>query len=168
MSRHHTLSHALLVALPALFVSAFLPAFAAGIALLVRGTFSLMSFIPIVPAISAVIGAVVAGYALVDHLQIPRKYQEYAALAPRPLPAFVTPHIAAVVFFGAPSARFIRETGAPPITIGARFLPKKASFCAPGDTICDGAPIGQPSIQHGFYPFNGMTFAAADFVVPRL
>ena len=48
-------------ALPALFVSAFLPAFAAGIALLVRGTFSLVSVIPIVPAISAWICAVVAG-----------------------------------------------------------------------------------------------------------
>ncbi|HNP56973.1 MAG TPA: cutinase family protein [Gordonia sp. (in: high G+C Gram-positive bacteria)] len=113
-------------------------------------------------------GAVVSGYALVDHLQIPRKYQEYAALAPRPLPTFVTPHLAAVVFFGAPSARFIRDTGAPPITIGARFVPKVASYCAPGDTICNGAPIGQPSIQHALYPFNGMTFAAADFAARRL
>ena len=78
------------------------------------------------------------------------------------------PHLAAVVFFGAPSARFIRDTGAPPITIGARFVPKVASYCAPGDTICNGAPIGQPSIQHALYPFNGMTFAAADFAARRL
>ncbi len=49
-------------ALPALFVSAFLPSIATGIALAVRGTFSIMSFIPIVPAISAVIGAVITGY----------------------------------------------------------------------------------------------------------
>lgn len=113
-------------------------------------------------------GAVVAGYALVDHLQIPRQYQAYARLAPRPMPAFVNRHLAAVVLFGAPSARFIRDTGAPPITIGARFVPKTASYCAPGDNICDGAPIGRPNIPHGLYPFNGMTLAAADFVVRRL
>ncbi len=49
-------------AIPALFVQAALPAIATGIVLAVGGTFSLMSFIPIVPAISAVIGAVITGY----------------------------------------------------------------------------------------------------------
>ncbi len=113
-------------------------------------------------------GAAVAGYALVDHLQIPAQYQAYARFAPPPLPAGITGHLAAVVLFGAPSARFIRDLGAPPITIGARFRPRTASFCAPGDTICDGAPAGRPSLQHGYYPFNGMTVAAAAFVVRRL
>ncbi|GED98810.1 cutinase family protein [Gordonia crocea] len=113
-------------------------------------------------------GAVVAGYALVDKLQIPRKYQQYAHYAPAPLPASVTPHIAAVITFGAPSKRFIRDVGAPPITIAGRFAPKVAQFCAPGDTICNGAPVGGPSIQHAFYAFNGMMDAASDFVVRRL
>ena len=113
-------------------------------------------------------GAVVAGYALVDKLAIPAIYKQYAHFAPPPLPANVTRHVAAVVFFGAPSARFIRDLGAPPITLGARFVPKTSSLCAPGDSICDGAPVGAPSIQHGFYPFNGMTGQAASFVVRRL
>ncbi|MFT3900626.1 MAG: cutinase family protein [Gordonia sp. (in: high G+C Gram-positive bacteria)] len=113
-------------------------------------------------------GAVVAGYALVDKLRIPPQYEKYAHLAAPPLPASVTRHLAAAIFFGAPSARFIRDVGAPPITIGGRFRGKTASFCAPGDTICNGAPVGGPSIQHGLYPFNGMTVAAASFVVRRL
>jgi len=113
-------------------------------------------------------GAVVAGYALVDKLQIPRKYLAYQRYAPPPLPASVTSHLAAVVFFGEPSARFIRDLGAPPIIVGDRFRPKLVRFCAPGDTICNGAPVGAPSVQHGLYPFNGMTVAAAAFVVRRL
>ncbi|MFT4201149.1 cutinase family protein [Gordonia sp. (in: high G+C Gram-positive bacteria)] len=113
-------------------------------------------------------GAVVAGYALVDKLRIPAKYQSYAHLAAPPLPATINRHLAAAIFFGAPSARFIRDVGAPPITIGARFRAKTASYCAPGDSICDGAPVGGPSIQHGLYPVNGMTGMAAAFVVRRL
>ncbi len=50
-------------ALPALFVSAFLPSIATGIGLAVNGHFSIMSFIPIGPAIGAVIGAVITGFA---------------------------------------------------------------------------------------------------------
>ncbi len=51
-------------ALPALVVSMLLSSFATGLALLIgpTHTFSLMSFIPIVPAISAVIGAIVTGF----------------------------------------------------------------------------------------------------------
>lgn len=51
-------------ALPALLATAFLSSWATGIALLIGPghTFSLMSFIPIVPAISAIIGAIVTGF----------------------------------------------------------------------------------------------------------
>ncbi|GAB10595.1 hypothetical protein GOARA_061_00340 [Gordonia araii NBRC 100433] len=113
-------------------------------------------------------GAVVAGYALVDKLQIPRAYRAYAHYAPSPLPKNITRNIAAVVLFGAPSARFIRDVGAPPITIAPRFRPKLAKYCEPGDTICNGAPVGSPSIQHAYYLFNGMTVSAASFTVRRL
>lgn len=113
-------------------------------------------------------GAVVAGYALVDKLAIPSQYQQYARYAPAPLPADVTRHLVAAVMFGAPSKRFIRDAGAPPITIGARFRPMTASYCAPGDSICDGAPIGAPSAPHAYYPFNGTPALAASFVVRRL
>lgn len=113
-------------------------------------------------------GAVVVGYALVDRLQIPRQYQQYAHYAPAPLPAGITRHLASVIMFGEPSKRFIRDVGAPPISIGGRFLSRTARFCAPGDSICNGAPVGAPTMQHGFYPFNGMTVAAAAFTVRRL
>ncbi len=49
-------------ALPALFVTSFLPAIATGIGLAVAGHFSIMAFIPIGPAIGAVIGAVITGF----------------------------------------------------------------------------------------------------------
>ena len=57
----------------------------------------------------------------------------------------------------------------PCVVIALRvFAPKVAQFCAHGDTICNGAPVGGPSIQHAFYAFNGMMDAASDFVVRRL
>jgi len=50
-------------ALPAMLATALLGSIAAGLALLIGGHgFSLMAFIPIVPAISAVIGAVITGF----------------------------------------------------------------------------------------------------------
>ncbi|MQY24259.1 cutinase family protein [Nocardia macrotermitis] len=86
-----------------------------------------------------------------------------------PLPPEIASHVAAVVLFGKPSDHFMRQVGAPPITLGPLYTPKTAEYCVPGDTVCDGSPFpGQPNPLHVLYSFNGMTLAAADFAANRL
>jgi cutinase len=91
-----------------------------------------------------------------------------AAFVPPPMPPEIADHVAAVVFFGKPSAQFLTDAGAPPIVIGPLYMPKTTDLCAPGDTICNGAPPGPPSPAHGSYVVNGMVAQAADFTVHRL
>ena len=87
---------------------------------------------------------------------------------PGPLSPDVASHVAAVVFFGKPSERFMRDAGSPPIVVGPLYGPKAIDLCAPGDNICDGAPLGRPNAVHALYPVNGMTIAAAQFAAARL
>ncbi|WP_009473257.1 cutinase family protein [Rhodococcus sp. JVH1] len=87
---------------------------------------------------------------------------------PGPLSPDVASHVAAVVFFGKPSDRFMHDAGSPPIVVGPLFGPKTIDLCAPGDNICDGAPLGRPNVAHALYPANGMTIAAAQFAAARL
>jgi hypothetical protein len=83
------------------------------------------------------------------------------------MPPEVADHVAAVTLFGKPSNRFLGDSGAPQITIGPLYVPKTIDLCAPGDTICNGAPPGPPSAAHGSYVANGMAAQAASFVVGR-
>jgi hypothetical protein len=108
-------------------------------------------------------GAVVAGY--VTAAQVPAGVP--ASVTPAPLPAAVADHVAAVTLFGKPSPAFLAQYDAPELTIGPRYLPKTIDLCAPGDTICDGTPGGQPSIAHMSYGFGGMTAEAAAYVADR-
>jgi cutinase len=112
-------------------------------------------------------GAVVAGY--VTSAEIPEQVPaEYLEFIPNPMPPEVADHVAAVVLFGMPSAQFISDVGAPPVTIGPSYVNKTLQLCVPDDTICNGAPVGGPSFAHGMYSVNGMANEAATYVVGRL
>lgn len=91
-----------------------------------------------------------------------------AAFVPPPMPPEVADHVAAVVLFGKPSAQWLRDAGAPPIVIGPLYVPKTIDLCADGDTICNGAPLGGPTVAHAMYPMNGMVNQAAEFAAGRL
>ena len=60
------------------------------------------------------------------------------------------------------------RNGAPAVVIGPLYVPKTIDLCADGDTICNGAPTGGPTIAHASYGFNGMVNQAADFAAGRL
>lgn len=112
-------------------------------------------------------GAVVAGFATIagtpDGLRA-----GYAASLPAPMPPEVSNHVAAVVLFGKPSDRFMRDIDAPPVAVGPLYSGKTIDFCIPFDTICDGSPAGQPNALHVLYGVNGMTLTAAGFAASRL
>jgi cutinase len=109
-------------------------------------------------------GAVVAGF--VTSAVVPEGVP--AALVPAPMPPEVAGHVAAVTLFGKPSDQFMRDVGAPPVVIGPLYAAKTIDLCADGDTICNGAPPGSPSIAHALYSVNGMVNQAAAFAVGRL
>ncbi|MFT3716499.1 MAG: cutinase family protein [Gordonia sp. (in: high G+C Gram-positive bacteria)] len=112
-------------------------------------------------------GAVVATYAVADSIAIPAKYMKYSAQAPKPMPADVARHVSAVVLFAPASSHWIRQVGAPPMHVGAAYRGKTRSYCAPGDNVCDGSPVGAPQAVHLTYPVNGATAQAADFAARR-
>jgi hypothetical protein len=112
-------------------------------------------------------GAAVAGY--VTAAAIPDAVPaEFRSFIPDPMPPSVADHVAAVVLFGKPSAPWLSGAGAPPIAIGPLYVPKTIDLCADGDTICNGAPLGGPTVAHALYPMNGMTTQAAEFAARRL
>jgi hypothetical protein len=84
------------------------------------------------------------------------------------MPPEVANHVAAVALFGKPSDQFMQTYGAPPIAIGPLYAPKTIDLCAPGDTICDGAAGGGPTVAHALYGVNGMVGQAAAFAASRL
>jgi cutinase len=109
-------------------------------------------------------GAALAGF--VTSAEVPP--QVPAFVAPTPMPPDIADHVAAVVLFGKPSNTFLADAGAPTITIGPLYVPKTIDLCAPGDTICNGAPPGPPTGAHGSYAVNGMVDQAANFAAGRL
>jgi cutinase len=112
-------------------------------------------------------GAALAGFVTSASIPetVPAAYNPYI---PQPMPPEVADHVAAVALFGKPSDQFLRENGAPPIVIGPRYAPKTIELCADGDTICNGAPGGGPTIAHALYGVNGMAGEAAAFAAGRL
>jgi cutinase len=112
-------------------------------------------------------GAVVAGY--VTAAVIPDAVPaEFRSFIPNPMPPDVANHVAAVVLFGKPSAQWLSEAGAPPVVIGPLYVPKTIDLCADGDTICNGAPLGGPTVAHAMYPMNGMVNQGAEFAAGKL
>ncbi len=108
-------------------------------------------------------GAVVAGF--VTAAVVPEGVP--TAFVPAPMPPAMANHVAAVTLFGKPSDEFMRDVGAPPIVIGPLYKPKTIDLCAPGDNICNGAPVGPPGAAHAAYPVNGMVGQAATFAASR-
>jgi cutinase len=110
-------------------------------------------------------GAAVAAYITAD--AVPQGF----ALPPGltgPMPAEVADHVAAVALFGKPSSGFLQMiyTGAPPITVGSRYVAKTDDLCIPEDPVC--SPTGRDQGAHNWYVSNGLTDQAADYVVGRL
>jgi len=85
-----------------------------------------------------------------------------------PMPAFVADHVSAVVLFGKPSSGFLQMvyTGAPPITVGSRYVSKTLDLCIADDPIC--ATGGGDNAAHMAYADNGMADQAAQFVMSKL
>ena len=109
-------------------------------------------------------GAVVAGF--VTSAVVPEGVS--TSDVPAPMPPEVADHVASVVLFGKPSAAFMSQYGAPPVAIGPLYAAKTIELCASGDTICDGASGGGPTVAHILYPVNGMVGEAATFAAGRL
>jgi cutinase len=112
-------------------------------------------------------GAILAAFVTSDAVPaaVPADYRTFV---PQPLAPEIANHVAAVTLFGLPSQAFLDTYDAPAPVIGAAYAPKTIQLCADGDTICNGAPGGQPSIAHALYGVNGMTQQAAAFTVQRL
>lgn len=85
-----------------------------------------------------------------------------------PMPAFVADHVAAVVLFGKPSSGFLQMvyTGAPPITVGSRYVSKTLDLCIADDPVCSTG--GGDNAAHVEYSDNGMADQAAQFVMGKL
>ncbi len=112
-------------------------------------------------------GAAVAGF--VTSASIPPEIPpEFRPFIPNPMPPEVADHVATVALFGKPSEQFLRDVGAPPVVIGPLYADKTIDLCAADDTICNGAPVGGPSIAHALYGVNGMVGQAASFAIDRV
>ena len=112
-------------------------------------------------------GAALAGYVTAAEIpaSIPAEYRDFI---PNPMPSDVADHVAAVVLIGLPSPQFLGDIGAPPVIIGPSYEPKTLRMCADGDTICNGAPLGGPSLAHAMYGVNGMAAQAAGYAIGKL
>lgn len=110
-------------------------------------------------------GAAVAAYITAD--AIPDGFIPPAGIT-GPMPASVADHVAAVVLFGKPSSGFLQMiyTGAPPITVGSRYVAKTIDLCIAEDPVC--SPSGGDNGAHGLYVVNGMTDQGADYAVGKL
>ncbi len=113
-------------------------------------------------------GAIVVQYALSPGVTLPPSYSRFAGAVPSPLPTAVARNVAAVVLFATPSARFLRDAGAPVVTVSPQYRSKTIRYCITGDNICNGAPLAGPSALHVLYSVNGDTVDAARKVVGRL
>ncbi|WP_186243183.1 cutinase family protein [Mycobacterium simulans] len=105
-------------------------------------------------------GAAVIGY--VTSAAIPDGAPEDA---PRPMPAEVADHVAAITLFGTPSAQFINSIGAPPLIIGPLYAAKTTQLCSAGDPVCSN---GGDWAAHNAYTDDGMVEEAATFAASRL
>jgi cutinase len=110
-------------------------------------------------------GAAVAGYTTFD--AIPAGFTATGDIT-GPMPPAVANHVAAVALFGTPDDWFLNlvDRGAPTITVGQAYSAKTIQECAAGDPVC--FPGGLDRSAHSSYKDNGMTGAAADFVVQKL
>lgn len=91
-----------------------------------------------------------------------------AARAPSALPGDVADNVSAVVLLGMPAGWSATKYRAATLDVGASYSGRTLTLCAPGDTVCSGAPPSGTSEPHRQYAKNGMTDRAATFVVGQL
>lgn len=105
-------------------------------------------------------GAAVAGYTTFDTVPAGLALPDGIG----PMPASVSPHVAAVALFGTPDNWFLNlvDHDAPPVTVGSQYAAKTVQLCAQGDPVC--FPGGLDRSAHSSYKSNGMAEQAADFV----
>lgn len=84
---------------------------------------------------------------------------------PKPMPASVADHVAAVALLGTPDTRFMDMIGQPPVTVGPLYAGKTIQLCAPGDPICSD---GDDGAAHTSYTRIGLTDQAAAFVASKV
>jgi len=109
-------------------------------------------------------GAAVAGYTTFD--TVPAGLTLPAGIGP--MPASVSPHVAAVALFGTPDNWFLNlvDHDAPPVTVGSQYAAKTVQLCAQGDPVC--FPGGLDRSAHSSYKSNGMAEQAANFVADAI
>jgi cutinase len=84
---------------------------------------------------------------------------------PKPMPASVASHVAAVALLGKPDPDFMQRISSPPVTIGPLYASKTLELCAPGDPICGD---GTDRAAHQSYTNIGMTDQAAAFAASKV
>lgn len=84
---------------------------------------------------------------------------------PKPMPAGVADHVAAVALLGKPKTGFMQAIDEPPVTIGPLYASKSIELCAPGDPICSD---GDDGAAHSSYTRIGLTDQAAAFVAGKV
>ncbi|HYO01776.1 MAG TPA: cutinase family protein [Mycobacterium sp.] len=84
---------------------------------------------------------------------------------PKPMPAGVADHVAAVALLGTPDTQFMEMIRQPPVTVGPLYASKAIELCAPGDPICSD---GDNNAAHASYTTIGLTDQAASFVASKV
>ena len=110
-------------------------------------------------------GAAVAAYITED--AIPEGYTPPPGMT-GPMDPSVADNVAAVALIGKPSSGFLQmiNVGAPPITVGSRYVSKTIDLCIPTDPIC--SPSGGDNGAHGAYVATGLVLQAAQFAADKL
>lgn len=84
---------------------------------------------------------------------------------PKPMPADVAGHVAAVALLGKPDSQFMQMIKQPPVEVGPLYANKAIQLCAPGDPICSD---GSDGAAHTSYTTIGLTDQAAAFAAGRV
>lgn len=84
---------------------------------------------------------------------------------PRPMPADIADHVAAVVLFGTPNDRAMNFLGQPPVVIGPLYAGKTIQLCAPEDPVCS---EGMNFAAHTSYPEEGIAEQGAAYAANRV
>lgn len=89
-------------------------------------------------------------------------------VTPPPIADDAVDNVAAVVLFGKPAGWSAVKYGAQSVSVDPAYGGRVLELCAPGDTVCTGAPASGSSAPHQQYGVNGMAEQAAAFTVSRL
>lgn len=87
------------------------------------------------------------------------------AEVPKPMPADVASHVAAVVLLGKPDQQFTNAIDQPPVIVGPLYAGKTLELCAPGDPICSDGSDGS---AHQSYTRVGLVDQGAAFAASKV